>query len=54
MDDQPRIVARAAQPYVAVTERVTLDQFPGAIDRGFAEVFGWLARMTACPRRLPR
>lgn len=27
MDDQPRIVARAAQPYVAVTERVTLDQF---------------------------
>lgn len=43
MDDQPRIVARAVQPYVAVTERVTLDQFPGAIDRGFAEVFGWLA-----------
>jgi len=43
MSDQPRIVARAAQPYVAVTERVTLDQFPGAIDRGFAEVFGWLA-----------
>jgi hypothetical protein len=36
MSDQPRIVARAAQPYVAVTERVTLDQFPGAIDRRFA------------------
>ena len=43
MSDQPRIVARAAQRYVAVTEQVTLDQFPGAIDRGFAEVFGWLA-----------
>jgi len=42
MSDQPRIVARAAQRYVAVTERVTLDQFPAAIDRGFAEVFGWL------------
>src|SRR5215475_9626297 len=43
MNEQPRIVARAAQPYVAVTERVTLDQLPDAIDRGFAEVFGWLA-----------
>jgi len=28
MSDQPRIVARAAQPYVAVTERVTLNQSP--------------------------
>lgn len=54
MSDQPRIVARAAQPYVAVTERVTLDQFPGAIDRGFAEVFGWLAAHDACRRPLPR
>lgn len=43
MSDQPRIVARAAQRYVAVTERVALDQFADAIDHGFAEVFGWLA-----------
>ena len=43
MSDQPRIVARAAQPYVAVTERVSLDQLADAIDHGFAEVFGWLA-----------
>jgi len=43
MSDQPRITGRAAQRYVAITERVTLDQFPGAIDRGFAEVFGWIA-----------
>ena len=49
MSDKPRIVARAAQPYVAVTERVTLDQFPGAIDRGFAEVFGWLAAHDGVP-----
>lgn len=44
MTDQPRIAARAAQPYVAVTEQVAPDQFPGAIDRGFTEVFGWLAQ----------
>ena len=43
MSDEPRIVARAAQRYVAVTERVALDQFADAIDHGFAEVFGWLA-----------
>ena len=43
LSDQPRIVARAAQPYVGVTERVALDQLPDAIRRGFAEVFGWLA-----------
>ena len=43
MSDQPRIVARAAQPYVGVTERVSLDELADAIDHGFAEVFGWLA-----------
>ena len=43
MSDHPRIVARAAQRYVAVTARVALDQFADAIDHGFAEVFGWLA-----------
>ena len=43
MSDQPRIVARAAQPYVALTERVSPDQLADVIDHGFAEVFGWLA-----------
>jgi hypothetical protein len=41
--NEPRIVARAAQRYVAVTERVAPDQHGDAIDHGFAEVFGWLA-----------
>jgi effector-binding domain-containing protein len=43
MSDEPRIVARAAERYVAVTERVAPDQHGDAIDHGFAEVFGWLA-----------
>jgi effector-binding domain-containing protein len=44
MTDQPGITARAAQPYVAVTEEVAADQLGPAIDRGFAEVFGWLGQ----------
>jgi effector-binding domain-containing protein len=42
MGEQPKIEYRAAQPYVALAETVTMAEFAPAIDRGFAELFGWL------------
>jgi effector-binding domain-containing protein len=42
MHPEPRVVERAAQPYVAIARSVTMRTIPEAADR-IPEVFGWLA-----------
>ena len=39
----PQISERAAQPYLAIRCDVTPETIARAIDRGFPELFGWLA-----------
>jgi effector-binding domain-containing protein len=42
-EQQPQIRHRPAQSYAAIRETVTMQGLPSAIDRGFPELFGWLA-----------
>jgi effector-binding domain-containing protein len=42
MQHEPQVQQRAAQPYVGIRMRVTMEGFGAAIDVGFPEVFGWL------------
>jgi effector-binding domain-containing protein len=53
MSHEPQIQRRAAQPYVAVPVRVTMDDLPGAVDQGFGELFGWLAEHGVAPAGPP-
>jgi effector-binding domain-containing protein len=39
---QPRIEHREAQPYVAYRASVSMQALPGAVNRYFPELFGWL------------
>jgi len=43
MSEEPQIQHLPAQSYAAVSETVTMPELPGAIDRGFSELFAWLA-----------
>ena len=43
MSHEPQIQARAAQPYAAIRQTVTMDGISGAVDEAFPELFGWMA-----------
>lgn len=45
----PTIIERAAQPYVAVRERVALSEMRPVVDRSFQTLFGWLGRNGVAP-----
>jgi effector-binding domain-containing protein len=51
--EQPRIEYRAAQPYVGLTETVSMADLPAAVDRGFPELFGWLQTNGLLPAGAP-
>jgi effector-binding domain-containing protein len=53
LSEQPRIEHRAAQPYVAIPFRVSMQGLPGAVDEGFPELFGWLAAHSLSPAGAP-
>jgi effector-binding domain-containing protein len=44
MKHEPQIQQRAAQPYVGIRKLITMEGFAEAVDTGFPEVFGWLAK----------
>jgi effector-binding domain-containing protein len=48
-EHQPHIEDRPAESYVAIPATVTMQTLPSAIDRGFPQLFAWLAdqRLTA-------
>jgi effector-binding domain-containing protein len=51
--EQPQIERRAAQPYVAIAVDVTMQALPDAVDRGFPELFQWLAAHSIEPAGPP-
>ena len=53
MPQQPQIERREAQPYVALAHTVTMDELASAVDRGFPEIFGWLAAHGVQPAAPP-
>jgi effector-binding domain-containing protein len=53
MSPQPQIEHRDAQPYAAIPLSVTMDSLAGAVDRGFPELFGWLAERALAPAGAP-
>ncbi|MFE2378118.1 GyrI-like domain-containing protein [Streptomyces sp. NPDC059398] len=52
MQNPPVAAERAAQPYAAIKETVTMDTFPVVADR-LSEVFGWLAERGIEPAGAP-
>lgn len=50
---QPQIGHRAAQPYAAIPVNVTMESLARAVDRGFPELFGWLAEHALEPAGAP-
>ena len=53
MNDEPQVEQRAEQPYAGIRLRVTMDGLSGAVDRGFPELFGWLAEHAIAPAGPP-
>jgi effector-binding domain-containing protein len=53
MKHEPQIQQRAAQPYVGIRMPVTMEGFAEAVDAGFPEVFGWLAKHGITPTGPP-
>jgi effector-binding domain-containing protein len=53
MNEEPRIVERAAQPYVAIKTVVTMDELGRVVPPLNAEVFGWLASRGVAPAGPP-
>ena len=53
MSHEPQIQPRAAQPYVGIPMRVTMDGLSGAVDETFPELFGWLAEHGVPPAGAP-
>jgi hypothetical protein len=53
MSGEPQIEQRAEQPYAGIRLRVTMDGLPGEVDRGFPELFGWLAERGVAPAGPP-
>src|ERR1700689_253961 len=53
MNDEPQVEQRAEQPYAGVRLRVTMDGLSGVVDRGFPELFGWLAEHAIAPAGPP-
>ncbi|HEY3774824.1 MAG TPA: GyrI-like domain-containing protein [Solirubrobacteraceae bacterium] len=52
-ENQPHIEDRSAEPYVAIPVTVTMQTLAGAIDRGYPELFGWLASHGLTPAGPP-
>jgi effector-binding domain-containing protein len=50
---QPHIEQRPAQSYVAIPVTVRMPDFAAAIDRGFPELFGWMAARSLVPAGAP-
>ena len=53
MSQQPRVVHRDEQPYVAVRASVTMEGLAGAVDLYFAELFGWVQAHNVEPSGAP-
>ncbi len=53
MTQPPQIQPRTAQPYAGLPATVTMDTISAAVDRGFAELFGWLASNGIAPSGPP-
>jgi len=53
MSRDVQIQRRDAQPYAAISERVTMDTLSGAVDQAFPELFGWLAEQAVAPTGPP-
>lgn len=53
MSNEVQIQRREAQSYAAIAMRVTMDTLSGAVDQGFPELFGWLARRAIEPAGPP-
>jgi effector-binding domain-containing protein len=52
MLDQPRVVTRSAQPYLAVA-RVVTDSVPRAVEAAFAELVRWMREQGVVPTGPP-
>ena len=53
MSNEPRIVERPAQPYAAITAKVTMQNLGEVVPPLNVEVFGWLAGRAARPSGPP-
>jgi hypothetical protein len=53
MKHEPQIQQRAAQPYVTIRMPETMEGLAEAVDTGFPEVFGWLAKHGVTPAGPP-
>ncbi len=52
-EHEPHIEDRPAESYLAISETVTMQTLAAAIDRGFPELFGWLAACGLAPGGAP-
>src|ERR1700761_4735351 len=52
-DHEPHIEDRPAESYLGISATVTMQTLAGAIDRGFPELFGWLASHRLTPAGAP-
>jgi effector-binding domain-containing protein len=50
---EPHIEDRSAESYVGIAETVTMQTLAAAIDRGYPELFGWLASHDITPAGAP-
>ncbi len=53
MISEPKLEARAAQPYVAIHTQTTMQNLGNAITQGIGEVAGWLQRQGIAPSGAP-
>jgi effector-binding domain-containing protein len=51
--EQPQVIQRAPQPYVAIPFTVTMATFPQAADAGFPQLLGWLGDRGVTPAGPP-
>ena len=50
---EPRIIERAAEPYVSIHHKVPIGELPRVIPSSIQELFGWLERTGARPAGAP-
>lgn len=53
MSNEPRIEARTEQPYAGIRATTAPDGIPAVVDRGFPELFGYLAERGIAPLAAP-
>ncbi len=53
MVTEPKIINRSEQPYMGIRTWVNLQEFPKAIDEGFAALFAWLGKQGVEPAGAP-